>query len=403
MKAKITPMSLTPNTVANLKTEIEYVIGRKILTSKDCIDLSDAIFKRTGFSINANTLRRFFGLVKSQYPASVTTLNILAAYCGASSLEDLDNYRTEREGEQKEQESTILLRYLTGLFQNVVVANVNDTTFIRLTHNTIEFLNQNPEIACQFQKAVVKTVNGRRFYFEQFVNIDKLNTFYGSGLRYYLAENKSVEAQLFGHSVLCFRYWLTMDFERLDYHYKQLSNYNVSDEINLLTCARYFAARLFYAEATGGDMSYVIWEANEFYINIKASNMYNNSFPGFELVFSEALILTGNYSDALIYTTEGSRRASLTHHSYIDVELFKGFKLYHAIVLYGLGNEKKAVEIFESINPIDFYFITRQFHTVLYITLGTKLNKIRSGREQLNILVQETGFKKLMQSQKVMQ
>jgi hypothetical protein len=42
----------------------------------------------------------------------------------------------------------------------------------------------------RFQRAIAKTRNGQEFYFEQFVNLDELNSFYGDGLRYYFMKNK---------------------------------------------------------------------------------------------------------------------------------------------------------------------------------------------------------------------
>jgi hypothetical protein len=228
------------------------------------------------------------------------------------------------------------------------------------------------------------------------VNIDKLDSFYGKGLLYYLAKNRTDDAQIFGHSLLCLRYWLTQDFQNLEYHYNCMMTRNINEDINLFTCARYFAARLFFAEANQSDTSEIIWEANEFYINIKSGKQYNNLSRCFELLFSEALILTGHYAEALIYTTEGCRKNGDGAEFNIDPEIFKSFKLYHAIVLFNLGNEKKGAELFDEINPFEFYFISKQFHTILYLLLGQKLNKIRSVKEQLDYLIEQTGFKKIV-------
>jgi hypothetical protein len=380
--------------INTLKREVEYKVGRKIVTSKDCIELSEGIFVRTQFRINSNTLRRFFGLVKSEYPASIGTLNILSLYCGASSFEDLVAYQ-KTSVEPAINETPKLLKYLVSLFREVSVPNINDPTFIKVAHATIDFLIQHKEIAYSFQKEVAGIANGRRFYFEQFVNIDKLNSFYGAGLRYYLAESGQEESQVFGHSLLCLRYWLTGEHVKLESHYKQLIAFDVSEEFDLFTCARYFAAKLFYAEAKKLNTLEVIWEANAFYLNLKSSDQYSRTFPCFEIVFAEALILTGYYAEALVYTSVGSRRSLDGAPPYVDKELFKNFKLYHAIVLFNLGNEKKASDLFDQILPSEFYFITKQFNTILYLLLGQKLRKIRIGNEQIEFLLEQTGFARI--------
>ena len=48
------------------------------------------IYHKTGETVNANTLRRFFGLVKADYPASSSTLTILSKYCGLNSMQEIE-------------------------------------------------------------------------------------------------------------------------------------------------------------------------------------------------------------------------------------------------------------------------------------------------------------------------
>jgi hypothetical protein len=48
-----------------LEFEIADTFGKNIITSGDCLLLSNDIFDKISFKINSNTLRRFFGVVKS--------------------------------------------------------------------------------------------------------------------------------------------------------------------------------------------------------------------------------------------------------------------------------------------------------------------------------------------------
>lgn len=394
-------MEIKTNDIDILKAEVEYTLGRKIMTSKDCIDLSEVIFIKTGFRINSNTLRRFFGLVKTLYPASISTLNILSVYTGASSFEDLCNYR-RMSNEKVEKETPKLLKYLTTIFQNTQVDNIYDDTFREITQITIKFLNQDKDLAYQFQRAIAKTVNGKQFYFEQFVNIDKLDAFYGKGLRYYISENKTIESQLFGHSLLCFRYWLTDDMESLKSQYKNLIFHDIPEKTDPLICARFFSAKIFFAHANNLDTSKIIGEANEYYSNVKSISEFKNSFPGFELIFSEALLLTGHFNEAYKYITEGIKNNFDDEQLLKNKDLYKSFDLYHAIVMFNIGNEKRATELFDQINPFGFYFITKQFNTILYLLLGQKLNRIRSVKNQIDSLLQQTGFKRMKLSTAVL-
>jgi hypothetical protein len=66
-----------------------------------------------------------------------------------------------------------------------------------------------------------------------------------------------------------------------------------------------------------------------------------------------------------------------------------------ATAFANLGCEKKAAELFEQINPLEFYFIKKQFYTLIYTTLAVKLKKIKQNENQITFLVEETGFVKL--------
>src|SRR5438270_7415853 len=77
--------------ISKLKHEVEETFGRRIISSRDCIQLSEDIYFKAGDLINPNTLRRLYGLVKAEYPASTSTLSLLAKYCGFNSLDDIIN------------------------------------------------------------------------------------------------------------------------------------------------------------------------------------------------------------------------------------------------------------------------------------------------------------------------
>jgi len=385
----------TKQDVAILKAEIEFSIGRRILTTKDCSDLSEAIFKKTECRISTSTLKRVFGLVKSQYEPSITTLDMLAAYCGAQCFDALVAYK-RRTQELPANDMLMLLKYLTAIYQQVHIPHVNDGTFINLTRKTIEFLNNHTSLALLFQKAVANTVNGKRFYFEFFVNVDKLNLFYGQGLLHYLEENKMKDAQIFGHALLCFKHWLMMEPEKLASHHKKLVEYTTLANIPVATCAHYFAGRLFYAADYGLGASVILMEANDYYKSIKNTTEPVAALHYFEFVFAQALMLTGNYYEAQIYITAGLQRGAGHHQPDAHNNLFKALTLYHAIVALNTGDSKKAAEVFDRVNPAEFYFIYKQFHTILYLQTGIKLGRLRANNQQLDFLAGTTGFKKML-------
>ncbi len=129
-------------------------------------------------------------MVKSEHNTSSTTLDILSKYCGFSSFDELLRLKNNKQGNRNANYPNNILNYLISIFRESPISEYEDKTFNCIVKETIIFLDHHPELTDKFQKAVSKTKNGQDFYFEQFINIDKLNSFYGEGLLYYLAKKK---------------------------------------------------------------------------------------------------------------------------------------------------------------------------------------------------------------------
>src|ERR1700753_1264058 len=110
------------NLLSSIRKELEHTFGRKIVSSGDCIQMVEDIYKHTGQSVNANTLRRFFGLVKADYPPSSSTLNILARYCGFNSVEEIEKINGNESSDGDDVKKEEVLRYLVSLFTNTQVS-----------------------------------------------------------------------------------------------------------------------------------------------------------------------------------------------------------------------------------------------------------------------------------------
>ena len=254
--------------VSLLKMYIEKMLGRRILSSTDCRLLFNDITQQLDSTLSFNTLRRFFKLMETKHNQSIYTLNILAAYCGFSSFDDFITIAKRKPAENKGQQNTDLLLYLVMLFKETEVSDENDFTFFRFVRQTINFLEYHPDLIDQFQREIAKTNNGQLYYFEQFVNVDRLNAFYGDGLLYYLHEKKTTEAQIFGNYLLCLRYWLAMDNKNLEKHYHAVIQYDLNKKSSPASAARYYGAQLLQAGMAGTDPDPILINARQFYATI---------------------------------------------------------------------------------------------------------------------------------------
>lgn len=113
---------------------------------------------------------------------------------------------------------------------------------------------------------------------------------------------------------------------------------------------------------------------------------------------SEALILLGEYEEALYYINIADsiyKKDAVNMPAYIDTNLFNAMDLYGSIALANSGEINKAVKIYNKIKPEDFYFLSKKYHLILYLMQGRSLRRIKSCTEQLEHLINDTGFKKL--------
>ena len=74
---------------SKIKEEIESRLGFKIKYPADCERLSISIRSAINETIGVTTLKRLFGFVSDEQAPRVSTLDILARYCGFSDYEEM--------------------------------------------------------------------------------------------------------------------------------------------------------------------------------------------------------------------------------------------------------------------------------------------------------------------------
>jgi hypothetical protein len=366
-----------------LKKELENTFGRRVLSSRDCLQMVDDIFQKTGYSINSNTLRRFFGLVKTDYQPSPSTLTILCKYCGFSSIDQVENISAELESSESLNREEIL-HYLVSLYKALPIT-ADATTALTLTEQTIFFLERNPGLIDRFQREIAKTVAGQYYYFELLVNMDKLNDYYGNGLRYYVLAKNNEEAAVFSNSLQVLRHWLSENNSLLEKHMMEIGPASGNFTYPLHISARLFAARVFYAHLKNDSIDAILTDIIRYTnkIDFKALSPVQNI--AFELPIYEALILTQHFDEATNYI----KRAKT---------FFPSFALVsnQLNLLEKLADKKNTTKKIDPTLPakkwqINSNQINKKYKSALFNLSSQKMN-----REELLGLINETGFSKLL-------
>lgn len=388
-------VKFTSNLPTTLKEEVEQTFGRPVFTAKDCIQLSSEIYLKTRVQISPHTLRRLFGLVKVDTAPSTSTLNILAKYCGFSSVSDVPQ-SVCNPCDKKTVHAENVLNFLLGLFNEVPLHQLKWDDLLCLVKNMTVLLNREPTLAYSFQRKIAKTLNGQVLYFERFIYLDKLNDYYGDCLKYYMQEKKTLEAECFGYSLLVLRYWLTGEDQKLCESFwpiQQIPQGKLTDPALL---GRYYAAKLLFAHVAGHSIEKVIYDIHKYHLNISAQKEKKYEFPIFEYLVSSAMVLTGKYREAIYFLEFGPTN----HHkelTYGQLGYYQLMMLYKAIALVETGEQQKAEKLYNKMKPTEFTFLSKKLSMILLLLLAGRLKKnVHKKNDIFYALVADTGFSRLI-------
>lgn len=370
---------------------MENSFGRKIISSRDCIQLVEDIYHKTGQTVNSNTLRRFFGLVKTDYPPSSSTLNILSKYCGFNSIDEVENISSNENTDSYINKEEIL-RYLVSLFKSTQVIANQEQTFYPVVEQTIVFLERNPALIDKFQREISNTPTGQYYYYEKMVNMDRLNGYYGDGLRHYLRAKNTEEGKVFAHSMQVFRYWLTKNTAQLIAHMAEISQPDITPRFPVHIMGRLIAARLYHANIKGESVDKILADTKRYHAAIMASREDSPfSFPDFELIICEALLLTGYYEEGMEYIWHGKRFLEASGQDKNTL-----FDLWHDFANFKTGDGVKKKKTEPVMHDL-YYSFSKKYSSIVKSLSGISGKNIkRSGNQQFAELIKETGYKRLL-------
>ena len=377
--------------LSSLKKELEHSFGRKIVSSRDCIQMVEDIYRKTGETVNANTLRRFFGLVKADYPASSSTLTILSRYCGFNSLDEIEQLSLKSHSDDDVNKEEVL-RYMVSLFKNTQVSGDEDRTFYPIVEQTIVFLERNPSLIDKFQREIAKTTTGQYYYYEKLPNVDRLDGYFGDGLRHYLRAKNTEEGKVFAHSMQVFRYWLVKNNELLSHHMSEIPQPDITPNFPAHILGRLIAAKLYYANVKEKSIGAILADAKRHHGAIMASREDSPfSFPDFELIICEALLLTGNYEEGAEYIWHAKNFLAVSGQDKNTLfNLWEDFAKFRKDPNY---RKKKN----DGDNQELHYAFSKKYTTLVKLLSGINAKNIKlPDSQQLSDLIKETGYKKLL-------
>jgi hypothetical protein len=344
--------------------------------------------------LSPQTLKRLFGVIKSNFNPALDTLNILSRYLGYESFSDFEAFN---EGKQPQpHQRSLTFNVLAAILNHLEQPKMDSDKINQLVQNILMVIERDPSLCTDFYPYAAATDFGRKHFYEQNVNMDALNGHYGNGLKLYLVHATNNLERLYAYCMLCLKYFLKEDIELFFQYYSFLKLYDKDDiqQSPPLTASRYYAT-LILGNALQNTLALNIETLMADIKNHEGRNACIKRDPNCISPIIDALVLTGYLDEAYqllrnisitVYPMEqsGNRTYNQLNLMVLFIEVFSGkISIGKATHKYNNsidGNYPKGCEMYYTI-----------FEKILKEFLRMRQNNGNNARHLLH-LINETGF-----------
>lgn len=431
-----------PKAIQLLKKNIQIELGKAVTTRGHCEELEHEVHRKTGFKLSYNTIRRFFNLAgeRSLSEPSVATLDILAGYAGFRDFHSLKIGMTK--SESLEQKSSGQIAVLSGIFLlsskekvNFLENHISDNSWPLMVSLMAErsaaevdrdffylffdsavifqnsnYLNQRLYFGMQYLGIIIRNLVfrnelqlylashefGRKFYYELFVDMDKLALDFHKGVQHYFNSSIQEQDRLFSASLLHFRAWMAGSRLNRSKWFEEIKRISQNpEEIHPIPLARGLNAHMY---EDYNEMGIVSAATNKFVKSVTSAILKSDLRTGqvdmFFFWLLQGTVITQNWkvAELCILQIEKFRPKKLAYYDEGSYELFKALK---GITLLRMGNASQAEKCLAEIEVSKFYSFSLQFDSIfvkaLYYLISPNIQLKKEGR----VFSQTMGYGKL--------
>lgn len=353
--------------------------------SKDCIELSEDIYKKIQVKISFQTLRRLFGFIKDGVKISNTSLHYLSLYCGYESFENFkDDYQKPIELVDDKD-----IKYIKLFFSIKTSSSQQDENYHNASKNIALLLFKNKALLNATSTFLSKNTTAQIYFFERFPFIDELSSGYALHLKKYLNEKKNAEAQLFGNCLLYFGYALSNNPLRSKI-ITIINSIELDPTTHPFPLGRKYACNILenYLNKNTTELERWIGLSIKEAINInKRKNEFNN-FPYFQFILSDVFNLIDRPNEA----KEMIEICELDYKRVPDFTLDNGYlealDLIKAINLVKLNKTADAKRILNRIKSTDIVFIMHDYFLIQRLLIELQLIKLKDSKKNEKLFLE---------------
>ena len=214
-----------------LRIAVSKKLGKEISSSAHCDELSKEL-EKIGSVINAQTFRRFFGLIKNSGKFHSYTLDTLSQYC---EFTDFDNFKKS------------LLENELDLFLGNVQPEGQEFNYWNLSEDLCRKISDSTSLLANIHHKLLKYPLARTFFIEHHPMRDLAGTVYAQYFQDYLKYKHSNEAKLFAYGFLYMGAFLTENDEFMEIYCQKIRATELSSEVYVLPAGRKFGVLLLHS------------------------------------------------------------------------------------------------------------------------------------------------------------
>ena len=241
---------------------------------------------------------------------------------------------------------------------------------------------------------------GKLCFFENYFDMDSLVIYSGENVKYYLENNNSQQAKIYGHYLKFMQYFLADDQIKCKDEFELIRSFKIPQNLNPLYTGLFYSPQIIYESVFMSEPDELLMKK----IKQKAEFYYHEgiqlktSIPNYDFLIVFALNI-GNQSALILEFAEliFNRYMMIDFHSSWTYQLFISI---YARTLLNSGEEKKALELFKQVEfktiPSNLnYYIKLRYYLIKieFLIFEKKLTKAKQVVEEVKIISKMIRFK----------
>ena len=376
------------------------VFHHKVSTSANCSMLSDELRSKTAHYLSPQTLRRFFGLVKTDTSPSLFTLDALSQYCG---YQDWNQFTMQKETFKIPSDQTeSLTKWILDFYKVPLPKLWPSPDYFVACKNIAHRIVTNSELFKSLPSQLAAMPTAQILFFECFPYIDGLGNGYQKHLKVYLqSKGDDYQSQIFGNCLLFLGAYLTKDYRQMKHYYLIVNSIKCPSpkQIHEIPIARYMGVHILYNSFIGNNDDARLWIEKSLTTHLPPDSK-GLGFCNYFFVLSEHLLLAGCYAECinLLSYMQDPRWDNYFITYPVDLGWLEVAKLMSAISDIKLCNTASGRNTLKSINPGSFLFTECKLYSLFFLHQQLSLCSTHAKKKrnklinQINTLVSDTGF-----------